>query len=77
MAVLGLFVLGVLVFAAFVLLAMTGRFLVAAVLTTVGRAVGTVGLMQFLGFLPIVALAGNEGHGRKNKKHLENFHRAP
>ena len=72
-------VLGVLVLAAFSLLltvAFIGRFFMATVLA-VTRAMGTVGFMEFLGFLPIVALARNEGHGRKNKKHRENFHRAP
>lgn len=74
MAVLGFLVLatfGVL----FVMACSTTAFMVA-VLTVTGT-MSAVGFMEFLGFLPIVALAGNEGHGRKNKKHRENFHRAP
>lgn len=73
-------VFGFLVLAAFSVLltvvSFTGRFLVAAMLAMT-RAMGTVGFMEFLGFLPIVALARDEGRGRKNKKHRENFHRAP
>jgi hypothetical protein len=39
---------------------------------------GTVMLLvQLLGFLPIVAFAGNEGNGGNRKEHRENFHRAP
>ena len=34
-------------------------------------------LVQLLGFLPIVAFAGNEGNGGNRKEHRENFHRAP
>jgi hypothetical protein len=38
---------------------------------------GTMRLVKLLGFFPIMTLAGNEGHGRKNKEHRDNFHRAP
>jgi hypothetical protein len=52
---------------------LTVRFGVLAVAVT--RAV--VLLVEFLGFLPIVAFAGHEGNGGKRKEHRENFHRAP
>lgn len=38
---------------------------------------GAVWFVELLGLLPIMTLAGNEGHGRKHKEHWENFHRAP
>jgi len=38
---------------------------------------GIVMFVELLGFLPIVAFAGNEGNGGNRKEHRENFHRAP
>jgi len=57
-----------------VLLVVGGRMFVAGRMLTV---TGTVMFVQLLGFLPIVAFAGNEGNGGNRKEHRENFHRAP
>lgn len=46
------------------------------VLAVAGTMGTTVRLAEFLGFLEIVTLARNEGRGRKNKKHRDNFHGA-
>jgi hypothetical protein len=68
-------------------LAVTEVFVRFLMLLVVSRRMVTVGmfamtgavmlLVQLLGFLPIVAFAGNEGNGGNRKEHRENFHRAP
>lgn len=54
-----------------------GLFLVLGVVRMLAMAGTVMLLVQFLGFLPIVAFAGNEGNGGNRKEHRENFHRAP
>jgi hypothetical protein len=63
------------VFVRFFMLLVVRRRMVAVRMFTM---TGTVMLLvQLLGFLPIVAFAGNEGNGGNRKEHRENFHRAP
>jgi len=52
-------------------------FLVLGVVRMLAITGAVVLLVQLLGFLPIVAFAGNEGNGGNRKEHRENFHRAP
>ena len=52
-------------------------FLVLGVVRMLAMTGAVMLLVQLLGFLPIVAFAGNEGNGGNRKEHRENFHRAP